>query len=241
MNALVRARTFLLGAYHDLPNVLFMGSFLLGAITGYLPLVWVSLGLIFNGALVAALQGLLSFLFPKWTQVAIPSNSLACDIFARMAGSPATGRGGVSYVAPSHWLSAAVFFAMFSLYNSIMIAMKEPAAGAPKEKVDTRRAFSLTTMTIAVVFFGLILLRGFTGCETWLGGITGTLIGAGGAIGFWHLLDACGAGTIPDVLQVVNSIAPGGDGDEVPIICSPGDATPIDPIPPFVPGILPKK
>lgn len=242
MNALVRARTFLLGAYHDLPNVLFMGSFLLGAITGYLPLVWVSLGLIFNGAVVAAFQGLLSFLFPKWTQVALPANSVACDIFARMGGA-AGGRGGVSYVAPSYWLSSAVFFAMFSLYNSIMIAMKEPAAGAPKEKVDTRRAFSLTTMTIAVIFMGLIFARGFTGCETWLGATTGALLGAGGAIGFWHLLDACGAGTIPDVLQVVNGMAPAGEGDQVPIICSPGNAPsgpPSDPIPPFVPGILPR-
>ena len=48
------ARSFLLGAYHDLPNVLFMGSLVLGSITGYLPLVWVSLGLILNGASVAA-------------------------------------------------------------------------------------------------------------------------------------------------------------------------------------------
>ena len=238
MNALVRARTFLLGAYHDLPNVLFMGSFLLGAITGYLPLVWVSLGLVFNGAVVAAFQGLLSYLFPKWAQVAMPANSYACDIFARMGGA-AGGRGGVSYVAPSHWLSAAVFFAMFSIYNSIKIALREPASGAPKEKVDTRRAFSLTTMTIGLFFLALIFARGFTGCETWLGATTGALVGGAGAIGFWHLLDACGAGTIPDVLQVVNAMAPGGpDGDEVPVICSPGDAPPSS-IPPFVPGILP--
>jgi len=243
MNALVRARTFLLGAYHDLPNVLFMGSFLLGALTGYLPLVWVSLGLVFNGAVVAAFQGLLSYLFPRWTQVAVPANSYACDIFARMSGNAAAGgKGGVSYVAPSYWLSAAVFFAIFSIYNSIKIALKEPAAGAPKEKVDTRRAFSLTTMTIGLFFLALIFARGFTGCETWLGSTTGAVIGAAGAIGFWHLLDACGAGTIPDVLQVVNGMAPGSDGgDEVPVICSPGDAPPSsDPVPPFVPGILPQ-
>ena len=155
-------------------------------------------------------------------------------------GGAQAARGGISYVAPSHWLSAAVFFATFSIYNSIKIALREPAAGAPKEKVDTRRAFSLTTMTIGLFFLALIFARGFTGCETWLGATTGALVGGAGAIVFWHLLDACGAGTIPDVLQVVNAMAPGGaDGDEVPVICSPGDAPPSS-IPPFVPGILPK-
>ncbi len=205
-----------------MPNVLFMGSFLLGAITGYLPLVWVSLGLIFNGALVAAGQGLLSFLFPKWTQVAVPANSLACDIFGRMGGV-SMPRGGVTYVAPSHWLSAAAFFAVFSIYNSIRVAIKEPAKNAPRDKVDARRAFSLSTMLIGVAFLLLIFARGFTGCETWLGSVLGVLFGVGGAIGFWHLLDACGTGMIPDVLQVVNSMAPEGD-DTVPIVCTANEA-----------------
>jgi len=54
--SVARMRQFLLGLYHDLPNVLFTGSFVLGSITGYLPLVWVSLGLIFNGLIVSAIQ-----------------------------------------------------------------------------------------------------------------------------------------------------------------------------------------
>lgn len=216
--SLARARTFLLGTYHDLPNVLFIGCLILGAIIGYLPLVWLSLGLIMNGAIVAILQGLLSFIFGPWSQIAVPSNSLACDVFAKMAGP--SSRGGVTFVAPSHWLAAAVFFATFNIYNSVQVGMKEPAKGASSDKVNNRRAFSLSTLVIGLVFLGLIFFRGFTGCETWLGSVLGAVVGGSVAVGYWHILDACGTGLIPDVLQVVGAMAPSGS-ENVPVVCSP--------------------
>jgi len=215
----VRMREFLLGSYHDLPNVLFVGSLILGSIMGYLPLVWVSLGLILNGASVAVLQGILSLVFPKWAQVSVPSGSSACEILGSVVGT--AGTSGTTVVAPSHWLSAATFFAVFSIYNSIRIALKPPARGASSEKIDTRRAFSLSVLVIGVVFLGLIMGRGFGGCETWLGGISGVLVGSGLGIGYWHLLDACGTGAIPDVLQVVHSLPPPADVANVPVICTP--------------------
>ena len=215
----MRMREFLLGSYHDLPNVLFVGSLILGSIMGYLPLVWVSLGLILNGASVAVLQGILSLVFPKWAQVSVPSGSSACEILGSVVGT--AGTSGTTVVAPSHWLSAATFFAVFSIYNSIRIALKPPARGASSEKIDTRRAFSLSVLVIGVVFLGLIMGRGFGGCETWLGGISGVLVGSGLGIGYWHLLDACGTGAIPDVLQVVHSLPPPADIANVPVICTP--------------------
>lgn len=214
----MRAREFLLGTYHDLPNVLFIGSLILGSIMGYLPLVWVSLGLILNGASVAVLQGVLSLLFPTWRQVSVPSGSTACEILGSVVGTAGTA---TTVVAPSHWLSAATFFAMFSIYNSIRVALKPPARGASVEKIDTRRAFSLSVLVIGVVFLGLIMGRGFSGCETWVGGVLGVLIGGGIAVGYWHLLDACGSGTIPDVLQVVHSLPPPADVSNVPVVCTP--------------------
>ena len=57
------AREFLLGAYHDLPNVLFLGSLLIGSVFGYLPLVWMAVGMMLNGAIVSICQGVLAFLF----------------------------------------------------------------------------------------------------------------------------------------------------------------------------------
>lgn len=225
MNGIQRARTFLLGAYHDLPNVLFIGSLLLGALVGYLPLVFLSLGMILNGALIAMLQGLLAFIFPTWSQVAMPAGSVACEVFGKLAGVKAPGLAtDLTYVAPSHWIGAAVFFAVFNIYNSARVMMKDPAKGAPADKVDNRRAFSLSTLVIGVAFLLFVFARGFTGCETWLGASLGTLIGGVTAVMYWELLDTCGVGVIPDILQVVGSLAPSADGENVPVVCAPAQA-----------------
>jgi len=215
--SLTRAREFLLGLYHDLPNVLFIGSLILGSITGYLPLVWVALGLLFNGGVIAAVQGLLGLLTPNWAQVFVNAESPTCNILS--AAQP--GGDGTTIVAPSHWLGAAVFFATFSIYNSIRVALRPPTEGASSDKVDVRRAFSMSVLVIGVVFFCMIMMRGFSGCETWLGGVLGILFGGGLAIGYWHLLDACGTGMIPDLLQVIASLPPPGSGRDVPVVCTP--------------------
>lgn len=222
MNGMQRARTFLLGAYHDLPNVLFMGALLIGALVGYLPLVYLAVGLIANGAVITAFQGLLKLVFPTWNQVARPANSVACDIFGVISGitAPSTN-GALTIVAPSHWIGAAVFFAVFNIYNSVNIMGRDPAYGAAQDKVENRRAFTLSTLVIGIVFLLFVFARGFTGCETWLGASLGTLIGSGMAILYWNLLDACGSGTVPDILQVMGSLAPAGSGESVPIVCTP--------------------
>jgi hypothetical protein len=219
-------REFLLGAYHDLPNVLFMGSLLLGSILGYLALVWVGMGLIVNGAVVTMAQALLKLIWPTWTQVVVPSGSNACEILGRTSMVPTIAPSTTNIgVAPSHWLSAVCFFAVFVVFNSIKVAMKAPEPGVAGSKVDARRAFSLSVMVVGCVFFALCLSRGLSGCETWLGGSTGILIGSSMAIGWWYFLDACGTGKIPDVLQVMWSLAPPASTENTPVVCTPPPAT----------------
>lgn len=223
--SLLRAREFLVGAFHDLPNVIFIGSLVLGSLLGYLPLVWLAIGMLLNGAVVSLIQGILAVLFVSptsaWGQVAVKKGAYACEIL----GGDFSSTNELTIVAPSHWLAATIFFATFSVYNSIRVAMKEPANGTSPDLVDVRRAFSLSVMVIGVVFFALVLGRGFTGCETWLGGGLGLAIGGGMAIAYWHILDACGTGMIPDVLQVVGSMAPPGADTDVPVICTPEKKT----------------
>jgi hypothetical protein len=212
--SVLRMRQFLLGLYHDLPNVLFVGSLVLGSITGYLPLVWVSMGLIMNAFTVGSVQQLFDLLLDKqkpWSQVFLPKGS-ACDVIS----TPSTG---LTIIAPSYWLSSAIFFATFIIYNSVQVALIPVANGASQEKADVRQAFTLTTIVIGMVFFLLVLMRGYSGCESYLGGALGSLLGVGLGIGFWHLLNVCGAGMVPDILQVVNSMAPPGE-DTVPVVCS---------------------
>jgi hypothetical protein len=217
--SLIRAREFLLGGYHDLPNVLFMGSLILGSISGYLPLVWVSLGLVGNGAVIALFQTVAGLLFDKWDQISVSGTGTACSILGRAA--PFLPNDGITVVTPSHWFAAATFFSTFTIINSIKVAIRKPAAGAPSSMIDLRRAFSLSTIVVGLVFFALMLGRGFSGCETWLGGISAIVISGLLAWGYWELLDSCGAGTIPDVTQVVNAMAPAGANQHVPVICTP--------------------
>jgi hypothetical protein len=63
-------------------------------------------------------------------------------------------------------------------------------------------------------------MRGLTGCETWFGGLTAFLMSGGLAISFWHLLNSCGGGRIPDILQVIGAMAPDASESRVPVVCS---------------------
>jgi hypothetical protein len=217
--SVMRARTFLLGAYHDLPNVLFIGSLILGTLTGYLPLVWLALGMLMNAGVIQLFQSLFQFLFPTWTQIIKPANQMACDIYSRASGFAILDKNAVSVVAPSHWIGAATFFTVFIIYNSIRVMLKPAASGVETDKVDNRRAYTMSTAIIGMCFLGLIFMRGFTGCDTLFGFVTALIIGSSIGIGFWHLLDACGSGNVPDVLNVINSMAPSGSGT-VPVVCT---------------------
>lgn len=210
------ARNFFIGAYHDLPNVLLMGSLILGSIIGYLPLIWVALGIVLNAIAIGILQTGLSLLYPKWSQVSMPAGMIACEILPR---TRPIGTNDYLTAAPSHWLSAAIFFATFNIYNAIQVAAREPANNTDQSKVDARRAVSLSAFVIGVIFFLLMLARGFSGCETWLGGFLGVFIGGGLAVTWWHILDSCGIGVIPDILQLVGNSAPAPTGKRTAIVC----------------------
>ena len=219
--SLAPAREFLLGAYHDLPNVLMMGSLILGGMSGYLPLIWLGIGLIANAGIIQIFQSLLAILFDKsdYESMISTGNAMACSIFNQ--GMTADAASQKLFVAPSHWLGGSAFFVVFSIYNAIRVALRKPVPGASERMVNVRRAFSLSVMVIGIFFMAVILARGFSGCETWLGGSLGILIGTGSAIGYWHLLAACNEGRVPDVLQVVNALPPiGGDAAKVPVVCT---------------------
>lgn len=214
----LRLREFTLTTYNNLPNTIFITSLLLGAIQGNLPMIWVSMGMILNALTVGTLQEIFGLVFPKWNQVKQPA-SASCSI---VQDADPNNAATVVVVAPSHWFSATTYFVVFVLYNAIQVAMRPISAGADKKKVDVRLAFTGSVIMLSLFFFAILLLRGFTGCETWLGSIAGILVGSGVAIGYWHLLDVCHSGVPPDILNVVSATAPppNGNGTDTPVICS---------------------
>ena len=219
--SLAPAREFLLGAYHDLPNVLMMGSLILGGMSGYLPLIWLGIGMVANAGVIQVLQSIGALLFDKsdsesWIST---GNAFACSIYNQ--GMTPTMASQKMFVAPSHWLGGSAFFVVFSIYNAIRVALRKPVPGASERMVNVRRAFSMSVLVIGIFFMALVLGRGLSGCETWVGGGLGILIGTGFGILYWHLLAACNGGRVPDVLQVVNALPPiGGDDAKVPVVCT---------------------
>jgi hypothetical protein len=246
---LAPVRKFLLASYYDLPNVLFIGALVLGSLTGYLALVWVAMGMILNfGATYAGhfiLVGLawifnsiaaparkvsaLQKIFPA-ADVAWPISAKPMDRFGSPAAPVAANGDAGAGLIPSLWISSASFFAIFSLINSGNV-LSTPAAPSKeeadnlsaddKDKVSARQAFSASTIFVGLLFMLLIFLRRFTGYETWTSTISGMLIGGGMAAGYWSLLYTYGAARIPDVLQVLGSMAPNRSGSETPVMCVP--------------------
>lgn len=210
-----RMREFTLTTYHNLPNTLFVASLLLGSIQGNLPMVWVSVGMVINSLIVGTSQEVLALIFPKWNQVHQPV-SASCTIIQDF--DPNADQTYI--VAPSHWFAATTYFVVFVLYNAIQVTIRPAAAGADPKKIDVRRAFSLSVIMLSIFFLAIILLRGLTGCDTWLGSILGILMGSGVAIGYWHLLDVCNSGVPPDILNVIAATAPASTGDPTPVVCT---------------------
>jgi hypothetical protein len=230
-------RKFLLASYHDLPNILFVGSLLLGSLLGYLPLVWMALGLVFTGVgntVVQMIFRLFFKVFPtlqeKWknqfflnaeeaSQKCFVGFQVSMDKNGVRKGSLTSSTQPTIFGAPSYWMSAATFFAVFSIYNSIRVTARETRGRVDPLLVSTRKAFSISTLVIGVVFMLLVFARGFTGCETITSGTLGALLGIGMAVGFWHILDVCGTGKMPDILQVIGSMAPDQSATQTPVMC----------------------
>ncbi len=198
-----------------------MGALILGGMSGYLPLIWLGIGLVANAGVIQVFQSILSILLDgsDYASYISTGNAYACSIF-NQGMTPAAASESI-HIAPSHWLGGSAFFVVFSIYNAIRVALRKPVEGASDRMVSVRRAFSLSVIMIGIVFMALIFGRGFSGCETWTGGISGVIIGTAVAVGYWHALAACNEGRVPDVLQVVNSLPPmGGDVAKVPVVCT---------------------
>ena len=244
-----RAREFVVGAYHDLPNVLLTGSLLLGGVTGYRPLVWLAVGLIFVNLpatyLAQWLVGLASFLHPYF-QV---DGSDRCKTYSnpsrnpRSSGGSSGGSNGGSNEGsnggnngraspsssgaplldnrgPTWWTTSTGFFFFFTLYNACAVLFSPPNPNATIDQQNNRNAYCYAVIGISVVFLILAGCRVLSGCESAVGVVVGGALGAGLACTYWHLLDVCGNGLVPDILQIIGNSAPQRSATTTPVICA---------------------
>jgi hypothetical protein len=236
-----RAREFTVGAYHDLPNVLLTGSMLLGGITGYRPLVWLSVGLLFFNLpvtyLLQFLVGNVDLLKPYFQVV----RSDRCATFSDPSRRPSSingvsnGSSGnnsnsantattsipvLDTYGPTWWFTSAGFFFFFTLYNALAITTSPPNPNATLDQQNNRNAYCYAVIAISVVFLILAGCRLLSGCESVAGGLVGLAIGSGLAISYWHLLNACGNGLVPDILQIIGNSAPQRSADTTPVVCA---------------------
>ena len=123
-------------------------------------------------------------------------------------------------MAPTYWMTATIFFAVFTGYNASQILFKASAKGATQQQINMRRAYCFAVLLIAVIFGGIAGTRILSGCETLAGGALGAIVGGVLAVIYWHVLDVCGSGLVPDILQIVANSAPGTSGPITPVICT---------------------
>jgi hypothetical protein len=217
----LRLREFILSTYDNLPNTIFVSALLLGLIQGNLAMVWTAVGLAITAFLVAIFQELLGFVFASdksgeaWEQVYQKASHM-CTIIKDI--EPASK--DLVVVAPSYWFSSVAFFLTFIVYNAVQVAMRPAAKGVDPKKIDVRLAFSGSVILISIFFFALILLRGFSQCETWLGASSGLFIGTGMALIYWNILNVCNSGVPPDILNIVSATAPARENKETPVLCT---------------------
>ena len=216
-----KLREFILGAYHDLPNVLVVGSLLIGALTGYMPLLWLALGLLaLNLPVTYLAQFALSYFFEGNEYLSVKSGGQCGSSRYRNSMSNSENPPILDFIAPTYWMSASIFFAVFTGYNALRILFKTSAKGATQQQINMRRAYCFSVLLISVIFFFIAGSRVLSGCETIVGGALGALVGGGLAIGYWHTLDVCGSGLVPDILQIVANSAPSTSGPITPVICA---------------------
>jgi len=226
---LARAREFVLGAYHDLPNVLMTGSLLFGSITGYRPLLWMAVGLLFMNTPVTYLAQLglaqISSLAPylrveRSGRCATYSDTSIASNTGFNAAGPPSSLPILDRNAPTWWMTSSFFFIIFTLWNAVAVLFSPENPNATADQKNNRRAYCLSVIAISCIFVFLAGSRIMSGCETAVGAAIGATLGSLMAYIYWKILNACGSGLVPDVLQIIGNSAPDSAGIVTPVVCT---------------------
>ena len=189
------------GVLRYFPNTLTMtflvGGIMLGKIS------WLLVGV---GAIVVAVAVMMfqSIFLKSFGYGSMPGAAVleACSMI------PTSG-GDYSF-APSMWTAMASYFAMYTLMNAVNIYTTTPAKMSKEAiPVQQRKGLGLISILAAVILFIFMLIPRYrTSCETVIGMLTGMALGIGAAVGYWYILNACGADLYPDIHGVMLGLKP---------------------------------
>lgn len=205
----------LYGGFTSLPLVLISFISFLALTLGNLGLIMLALGHIVIVPLLTFLVNILvEFAAPKSPYFTVMSSDLSSLML-----SQATPNQLIT-VAPSYWVAHITFFFTFLFTNAMVLYLKDPTPSADPNKVENRKAQTMTAMMLSITLFSaLIAFRLImTGTETWAGTLLGIGLVIPVAYGWYELSRVCGARDA-DIFGILQKILPDNAKDEPPMTC----------------------
>lgn len=182
---------------------------------GNLGLTMLALGhIVIVPLLVFFVNLLIEFIAPGNPRISVTSSDVS-SLIPSLASA-----GQTLYVAPSYWIGHITFFFTFLFTNATFLFLKDPTPSADPNKVENRKAQTMTAMILSLVLFvALVIFRvAMTGTETWLGTAVGISLVIPVAYGWYELSRVCGARDA-DIFGILQKILPEGAKDEPPMTC----------------------
>lgn len=125
-----------------------------------------------------------------------------------------------AFVFPSEWMTQTAFILAFVMYNSWILMKKKGNTSlfeAYQRRISRTQISLLASGVLLAAFMGL---RYQMGCDTGVSIFISTALGAGLAVGYWHILDICNTQLNSDVLGITRNMAPMTDDPEQAIVCT---------------------
>ena len=190
------------GVLRYFPNTMTITLFVAGIMLGKISWLLVALGGLVLSVIIIVLQGLLQRGVAMFGQIPGAAVLEACSLLPIATGQYSP--------VPSMWVSLTVYYIIYILMNAINIYSTTPNKMS-KEAIPVQQRKGLGVISILASLILLIFLlipRWRTTCETKAGLIMGVLLGTGAAVGYWYVLEACGADLYPDVHGVMLGLRP---------------------------------
>ncbi len=215
MGVVQTVKGLLYGGFVSLPMVLIGIVLFLATTLGNLGLIMLTLGNVFLVPFIVFFANMLhEYFFPNSAYLKVP-NSDVCQLIPSFTTTPAQ-----IFVGPSYWMAHVTFFFTFLITNAAKLYTKQPSSGADPNKVENRKAQTLTAIVLTTVTFVLLAAVRylFIGCETPLGIFLSLLLVSPVAYGWYELATVCGARDA-DIFGILQKILPPELKDEPPMTC----------------------